>query len=389
MGSDVKRTYRILYLLPSFTFGGAERTSLNLLQGVDKSRFRICLVTSQAMFPYFRHIDIEKFYPIEDLGIGVWFDTFRRFVRDVNKVASLLKETKPDLAFGMMHYPAALLAFAKKFHTPNLKVIASPRGPSLEYLQHFEHKVLRRTYLKRIFRFFCRNSDGLVVASTGMKEECVRHFGASPMRVTVIPNSVDSADIAKKAKEEASLDIPPGFRTVVTAGRLEHEKNIPFLLHAFSEARKHDKLKLVVIGDGTERENLHRLSHALGIGGDVLFAGYQTNPYKFIRASDLFVHTCLFEGFANVIIEAMACGIPVIAADCPYGPRDIITHGIDGFLVPMNDKEALAVMIGTLVRDEALRTRITQKGYERAKDFSMNTMAEGYERFFSMIIEGT
>ncbi len=385
----MKQRYTILYLLPTFTFGGAERTSLNLLQEVDRSRFRICLVTSREVFQYFRHLDMEEFLAIEELGVGVWFDTIGRFVHDVNRVAALLKEKRPDLAFGMMHYPAALLVFAKQFHNLNVKVVASPRGPSIEYLRHFEHNVFRKAYLKRIFGFFCKHADGLVVASAGMKEECTRHFRAAPMDIAVIPNSVDPGDIAMKAKEGVSLDIPPGFRIVATAGRLEHEKNLPLLLHAFSEARTHDALKLIVIGDGAQRENLLRLAQDLGIGEDVLFVGYQTNPYKFMAASDLFVHTCLFEGFANVIIEAMACGVPVIAADCPYGPRDIITHGKNGLLVPMDDKEGLAKAIGTLLHDSTLRARITEKGLERAKEFSVNTMAERYERFFSGIIERT
>lgn len=382
-----KSVIKLLFLLPTYTFGGAERTSLNLLNGIDKNRFRICLVTSKNIFQHFRHIDIEKFISIEDLGIDVWFKTVRRFVHDMKKVGSLLKTEKPDLAFGMMHYPSSLLVFAGKLYNLNVKVIVSPRGPSTEYLRHFEHKFLRKAYLKWIFGFLCRYADGIVVSSMGMKKECIRDYHAIPDRVEVIPNSIDVNDIKTKAEEELDIDMPAEFKFISTSGRLEREKNIPILLKAFSKLRKKENVKLFVIGDGSERRNLEKLSHELDIREDVIFAGYQNNPYKFIRRSDIFVHTCLFEGFANVIIEAMACKVPVIAVNCPYGPRDIIKHGENGFLVPMDDEKALIDVLLMLANNKELRDFIAEKGFERAMDFSVKKMVDGYHRFFDKVVQ--
>jgi glycosyltransferase involved in cell wall biosynthesis len=380
-----KSVIKLLFLLPTYTFGGAERTSLNLLNGIDKSRFRICLVTSKNIYQNFQNIDIEKFLSIEDLGMGVWFNSLRRFMHDMKKVVFLLKTEKPDIAFGMMHYPSSLLVFAKKLYGLDVKVIVSPRGPSTEYLKYFEKKFFRKIYLKGIFSFFCKYADGLVIASHGMKEECIRHFHADSARTIVIPNSVDFYEIKIKAEENIDIDIPSGFQLISTSGRLEREKNIPFLLKAFSLIRKTEKIRLMIIGDGTERKNLERLSRELNIEEDVVFVGYQGNPYKFIKRSDIFVHTCLFEGFANSIIEAMACGVPVITVDCPYGPKDIIKHGENGYLVPMNDEEALIRSIKTLLHDRALRISLAQRGSERALDFSTNTMVENYENFFKLM----
>jgi glycosyltransferase involved in cell wall biosynthesis len=378
---------RLIFLLPTFTFGGAERTSLNLLRGIDKGSFRISLVTSRNIFPYFRDIDIEKFLPVEDLGIGVWFTTLRRFLRDARTIASFLKEEKQDLAFGMMHYPSSLLVCAKKIFSLGIKVVVSPRGPSTEYLRYFEQNLFRKMWLQGTFRFFHKYADGLIVASHGMKEDCAR-FHADPARIEVVPNSVDLDDPRIKDCEDADIDIPSGFKVVATSGRLEREKDTSFLLQAFSAARKQEKLKLIIIGDGSEKERLAGLAHQLGIGGDVLFPGHQSNPFKFIKKSDIFVHTCLFEGFANAIIEAMACRIPVIAIDCPYGPRDIITHGENGFLIPMNDRAALVNTLLMLARDTELRGSVAGKGYARAADFSVGRMVDGYESFFKHTVSG-
>ncbi len=374
---------RLLFFLPTYTFGGAERTSLNLLKGINKDRFRICLVTSKIVYRHFENIGIEKFIPIEELGISVWFGRFRRFMRDVRRVASLLERESPDIAFGMMHYPSSLLVFAAKLFNFEGKVVVSPRGPSTEYLKHFEPKFFRKMFLKWIFTFFCRRADGIVVASKGMKEECIKDFHALPERIKVVPNSVDCGEIVKRTDEKVGdVDVPPEHLLISTSGRLEREKNMPFLLRVFSEVRGKIKAGLLVIGDGTERAMLERLSREMKVGEDVFFIGHQGNPFKYIKRSDIFVHTCLFEGFANVIIEAMACGVPVVAIDCPYGPRDIISHMENGLLVPMGDERALVDAILTLANDRELRESIARKGLERAMDFSVDDMVKNYEAFF-------
>ena len=382
-----KDTIRILFLLPTYTFGGAERTSLNLLGGIDKKRFRICLVTSRNIFTYFRHIDIEKFIPLEDIGIDTWYTTYSRFFRDVGRVASLLEQEAPDLAFGMMHYPSSLLVFAKKWRRLSVKVIASPRGPSTEYLRHFENRLLRTLFLKWIFTFFCKHAEGLVVASHGMKEECIRDYSGDPEKITVIPNSIDSDDILKRYEEPTGIEVQPGYLLLSSSGRVEREKNMSFLLKSFAAVKKQAAIRLIIIGDGTERENLMSFAKTLNIEGDVIFTGHQSNPYKFIKKSDIYVHTCLFEGFANSIIEAMACGVPVLATDCPYGPRDIIQDGENGFLIPVNDEEAMVHALLKLVNDRALRERIGAGGVERATVFSVPKMVAGYETFFNNIAQ--
>lgn len=380
---------KLLLLLPTFTFGGAERTSLNLLEGMDKNKFKICLVTSRTIYQHFQHIDMEKFLPIEDLGISVWFNSFRRFMHDIRSVAALLKKEKPDLAFGMMHYPSSLLVFAKKLCNLNVKVIASPRGPSTEYLRYFEHNLLRKKYLKVIFYLFLRYADGIVVNSAGMMEECIRDFHVPGKRISVIPNGVDVQAIREMSGGDVDINIKSSFLVFSAAGRLEREKDLPFLLRTFSQVRKKIQAKLLIIGEGSEKGLLQTLSTELGVEDDVIFMGYRKNPSKYISRSDIFVHTCLFEGFPNIILEAMAYGVPVVAVDCPYGPRDIIKHRENGFLVPMNDEDALIDALLTLANNKELRDIIGKRGFERATDFSIKKMVDGYESFYCKVVHNS
>jgi glycosyltransferase involved in cell wall biosynthesis len=381
----MSQSYKLLFLLPTFVFGGAERTSLNLLNGIDKNRFRISLVTSRSIFQYFQHIDIENFIAVEDIGIDVWFGSLKRFMQDIKRTADLLKAENPDLAFGMMHYPSSLLVFAKHFFHVRTKVIASPRGPSTEYLRYFEHNLLRKACLRRIFYLFLRYADGVVVNSTGMKGECIRDFHVKEKRISVIPNSVDVQAVREMSGEDADINIEESFLVFSAAGRLEKEKNLPFLLRTFSQVRKKIEAKLLIIGEGSEKVLLQNLSAELGIADDVIFVGYQRNPYKYIVKSDIFVHTCLFEGFPNIVLEAMAFGVPVVTMDCPYGPRDIIKHGENGFLVPMNDERALVDTLLKLANNKELRDLTAKKGFERVMDFSIKKMVDGYESFFCNI----
>lgn len=388
--SDIKGAkIKIFFLLPSFTFGGAERTSLNLLSGIDRNLFSVCLVTSQSVYKYFENLNLHKFISIEDLKISTWFNNYSKFKQEVDNIAEVLLAEDPHIAFGMMHYPSSLLVFAKKFHNLKTKVVVSPRGPSEEYLKYFVRTVRKKLFFREVFTFSLRNADGIVVASKGMKVECIKYFSADPEIIEIIPNSVNTEEIINKTFEDIDVELPSNTFLLTALSRFEKEKNIPLLLWAFADVVKKERATLLLIGEGSELDSLVQLSHELGINNNIIFAGYQTNPYKYLKKCDIFIHTCLFEGFANVIIEAMACGVPVIATDCPYGPRDIITNGENGLLVNMNDRKALAKAIIMLMHDKNLRQSIAQKGLNRSKDFSLTAMVHGYEDFFKKIFRKT
>ncbi|MBM4140036.1 MAG: glycosyltransferase [Nitrospira sp.] len=380
---------RILFLHPTFTFGGAERTTANLFSRLNKDRFKVTLVASRKIALRLYSDVVEKIIYVEDIGMGIWFDGIKSLWKDIRITGRLLLKEKPDIALGMMHYSSTILALAKKFFRPNVKVISSPRGPSTDYLNTCFTKKSERFFLRMLFLFFCRYSDGIVVPSAGTGEDCIKNFGAKRENIRVINNSIIIDEISEKGKESINMDIPDGTFVISTSGRLSSEKNIPFLLNAFSELRKTEKVKLLVIGDGPERDRLQALASGLGIKNDTTFVGFQENPYKFIRRSDVFVHTCLVEGFGNSIIEAMACGVPVIATDCPYGPGEIIKNGENGILVPVNDIEALAKAIHVLLQDERRRKELSEKGFSRSLDFSVDRMVRAYEDFFFAVKPGT
>nr|WP_272499985.1 glycosyltransferase [Chromohalobacter moromii] len=164
---------------------------------------------------------------------------------------------------------------------------------------------------------------------------------------------------------------------VLHVGRLDVQKNQALLLSAFSLAvNSVPNLKLVILGEGEEKKNLEELASELGVKDSVDFVAFQDNPYPYYKAADLFVLSSDWEGFGNVIVEALACGTPVISTDCPGGPRTILANGKYGVLVPCGDAERLSSEIVSHV------SNVDKWNFEelkmRANEFTVETVAKKY-----------
>jgi glycosyltransferase involved in cell wall biosynthesis len=183
-------------------------------------------------------------------------------------------------------------------------------------------------------------------------------------------------------------DAPDVFKgkTIVTSCRLNAQKDFSTLLKAFREIRKTMESRLIIVGDGELREEIIRLAETLGLSEDVVITGFKRNPFRFLRSADVFVLSSFFEGFGNVIVEAMALGIPVVATDCPSGPAEIIQNGANGFLVPVMDYHRMAEAILKILTDEAVRQEFSLKGIERAEVFQMSDMVERYRRLITNLL---
>jgi glycosyltransferase involved in cell wall biosynthesis len=232
--------------------------------------------------------------------------------------------------------------------------------------------LIRRNYLA---------ADAVVAVSEGVADDLAAHFGIPRDRISVVHNPVVSGSLKEKAA--APIDHPwlaSGAPPVVlSAGRLHPTKDYPTLIRSFARLRQVREARLLILGSGKNDEETARrraelieLAAELGVSEDVDLPGFVPNPLPYMARAAVFVLSSLWEGFGNVLVEALACGCPVVSTDCPSGPAEILDHGRYGRLVPVGDDSAMAEAMLTVLRNppdrDVLRARGALFTVDRAVD---------------------
>jgi glycosyltransferase involved in cell wall biosynthesis len=176
-------------------------------------------------------------------------------------------------------------------------------------------------------------------------------------------------------------------KRIVAAGRLTHQKNFVSLVRAFSVvAAKHPDWSLDIYGEGVQRQMLEQEIEQLGLNGVVNLCGYTPNLSLAYSKASIFVLSSMYEGQPSVMLEAMSCGLPVVSYACPCGPRDIISDGKDGFLVPVNDEKQLADRICYLIEHEDVRLQMGAAAIEKSRQFSLDKIMARWTSLFDSLV---
>lgn len=258
--------------------------------------------------------------------------------------------------------------------TPNFKkILICQVSPLSQYKNGFFNK-----YLLGQVRNQYKKSDHIIALSKGVAREIKELAQARDNKISIIHNAgfdqkLFNKTFSVKHRVEASgIDM-------VACGRLSEQKGFDILIEALSLLPKSSDWHLRILGKGPDEDALKEQASRLGVGAKVEFMGFVDNPYPFFEQSDLFVLSSRWEGFGNVIVEAMITGTAVLSAQCPHGPDEIISHGQSGWLVAPNDPKAIAEGLKTLMSDDKLRNKIALAGRTRAKDFAPELIAKKYD----------
>jgi len=371
---------KITFFLPSLEPGGTERNVVNLVNHINKERYAVSLVLGDKEGDFVKEVKAD--IPIINLkassSLGLFFALVRYF-----------KNQKPDIFISAFPRINVICIAAKILSGVQTKIVIT------EHSVFSMLPVIAKTFWRRAFaRFFMSilaatlypKADSIVCVSQGIADDLAKIANVSG-KMKVIYNAIINDEIYQLAKEPTAH---PWFSdqkipVVVAVGRLVACKDYPTLLKAFGRVLKTHPARLIVLGSGPERDKLISIARYMGLSEHTDFVGFKKNPYAYMKKSSVLALSSLQEGFGNVIIEAMACGTPVVSTNCPAGPGEIIEHMKNGILVPVGDETALARAILKILHDPLLMEKFSAEGKATAKYFSVQKSVSEYEKVFQTL----
>lgn len=354
----------ISIFLPSLRGGGVERMRLNLAQRFVARGYRVDLVLVKREGPYLS--EVPENINIVDLKAG-------RVITSLPALVCYLRRAQPVALLSAMDHSNIIAILAQKLARVRARVVVSVHNTLSKSVKYSN---ARGKLLPHIARWCYGWVDGVVAVSRGVADDLSSTIGLPREKIRVIYNPVLTPELFERSKE---LVDHPWFGVgelpvVISVGRLTAQKDYPTLLRAFSIAVQKYPMRLVILGEGEERAKLETMVLELGMKDVVSLPGFAKNPYAYMSKATVFALSSAWEGFGNVLVEALAVGTPVVSTDCLSGPAEILENGKYGRLVPVGNAEALAGgIIDTLdgtTNSEVLR--------HRAKDFSYDDIADQY-----------
>lgn len=380
---------KVVFLSAKMSLGGAERVISNLVNSLsDQVEVHTLLLYKQT----------ESDYPLKGKVVSLSDNKKRNRIAEIPYYCSKIKEyvesNKIDCIISFMEYPNFL-----NMMTPvKVKKIVSVRNFMSE-----KWKGRKGLFWKLGFRLLYPKASTVVCPTQVIINDMKDNYKVPQSKLKLIYNPYEIEKLSENMKEGLDEKYRNWFNgnTIITMGSLSLAKGHCHLIRSFAAAKQHiPNLKLVILGEGEYRNNLIQLTKDLKISNDVLFLGFQSNPHKFIRQSDIYVLSSYYEGFPNALAEAMACGLPVISTDCKSGPREIldpdtnINHSAEmieyakyGVLYPVfkvdcfNAMEELSIeekclseAIINLMQDKGLYEKYKEKSYERVSDFHIQNV---------------
>jgi glycosyltransferase involved in cell wall biosynthesis len=326
-------TSRLAIFLPSLNGGGAERCMLNLARGMTEKGHQVDLVLAQTKGPLLG--EVPKSVRLVELLAG-------RTLASLPALVTYLRRERPEAMLSSLDHSNIVAVWARRLARAPVRVLVNEQNTMSSWAKRSPQ--LRRRVMPMAAKRFYPWADKVVAVSKGVADDLVQQVGIPESHVEVIYNPVVTPEL--EAKCAAPLDHPWFQRgqppVLLGVGRLARQKDFPTLIQAFARVRRQIPARLMILGDGAERPVLEETIDRLGLEQDVSLPGFVDNPFPYLKRSSAFVLSSRWEGLPTVVIEALYCGVPVVATDCPSGPREILKGGRLGCLVPMGDVDGLA-----------------------------------------------
>lgn len=370
--------------LPTLLIGGAEKALVELANHLSADGWRIDLIIMSATGPLAEHL--SPAVKIVDLRSN-------SYRQAIVALAQYYKSRQPSVVLTSL-YATGLAAIAARFiarHKPKILVGAHN---SLQAKVAHPDNLKDKWLLMPLCRILFPLADGFIPVSRGLALELEALLGLPRKRIRAIYNPVINDKLTKLTAEPITHPWLDGqasrqCKTLISVGRLVEQKGYDVLLQALQLTRKNLDCRLIIVGGGPLLSYLENTARQLSISDSVDFLGWQTNPYKFVARADLFVLSSRWEGLANVLIEALACGCPVVSTNCRFGPEEILKGGKYGALARVDDPVDLAANIISSLSSSPPHTADKAARVRRALDFTVEASARQYADYFTEILTGS
>ena len=346
---------KIALYIPTLAGGGAERMMLKTAQGFLDCGASVDLLLTRAEGGYL---------PLVPKGIRlIDFKSYKTFM-DIPHVVRYLKKNRCDILISALRANIVAL-IAKKISRQKIMSIAR-----IDNTLSMKYKGILSSIEWKTNKHLLPFADSIICVSHGVEED-LKTIAPNLMHlVKTIWNPVADSEVLQKS--QAPLDHPWLFGenhipVVLSVGRLIQVKNQSMLLKALADIIKIKPVRLIILGEGPDEKLLKQLACEMKIDRFVDFLGFRDNPFSYMAKSQVFVLSSYYEGLPSVLVEAMACGTPIVSTDCPSGPREILDNGRLGRLVPINDYKEMAKAIIETLKHPLKKSLLT----ERANQFSL------------------
>ena len=370
----------IAIFIYGLTGGGATRRTLTLANGFAERGHRVDLLVlnprgpvSGDLSPTVNLIRLDSVSIRTCARIG-WRKRKNQVVVSATALARYLRRERPQVLMSAAnHVHLSAISGRNVARVPVRLVLRVSTHLTDSHLSGARRsRPLRLWWARRRYA----HADAAIAVSNGIADDLNRYTALSADRIFTIYNPTHTASISEKAKEP--LDHPwfdsQTTPVILGAGRISPQKDFATLVRAFARLRKQRPSRLIILGDGKQRKQLGALADELGVATDVRMPGFQENPFKWMSRASLFVLSSAWEGFPGVLIEAMACGCPVVSTSCLTGPAEILRDGEYGPLVPVGDDAGLAEAM--MLRLDAPRD--ASRLMKRAAEFSVDRAVDAY-----------
>ena len=364
----------ILVFIANLNGAGAQRTTLNLVNSWVENNHSVTLVIGglQAEYP--------SYFDLVNENVTTIFLKKSKSIYCLLFLIKFLYKNVFDIVFAPSPESSAVLMLAKHFSFVQSKaVVRESNFRSYKKSNQFSLRFL-------FYKFAYKSANQVIALSHGVKEDLIVRFNMDESKIKVIYNPVDFLFIKRQMMDNKYLSQRlkkerRGVIRLIAVGRLSKQKGFDLLIHSIALLND-DNIHLSIFGEGEERHNLESLIVQKKLVGKVFLEGYTKNPYVNMQASDIFILSSRWEGFGHVIVESMACGLPVIAFDCKSGPSEIIKNGVNGILCQAESTLCLADEINKLSYNENKRSNIRNSALNEIMKYDAEVISSEYIELF-------